>query len=319
MGPEPPTTIAFLDQVETLRELCDPADPASQCPGDDCLCVDDSLEIVFDGVDGTNSILTYSGFTPGTEIQMWQIANVVTEGIRGWSLGVTHDGTALDLVDVTFAPGPAADARRGGFTLLSTDNIQKCPANRPGCDSVSEPEFGYIEAVILNLKKAVTLEVDKRHMFSTATYSLKKDVGATGTRLQVVSTIGSNGGPPAQISFSVDSESRHPTRLLDGWIRRQDVTAPSFLRGNANGDLRVNIADAIWIIEELFRSGPQSTCQDAADANNDTVMDTVDAIYLINYQFAGGPAPPAPFSSCGLDPEGDEDGLGCAETQTICP
>ena len=310
--------LTFRERVQMERVLCDPTDPANNCPGEDCPCVDDTLEIVFDGVNGTNPVFTYSEFTPGMEIQMWQIGNIVTEGIQGWSLGVTHDGTALDLVNLTVAPGPAFEAYVGGFSALGSENIRKCPDANPRCNPVSEPAVGYFQAVILHLKKAVTLEVDKRHMFSTATYSLKKDVGATGTLLQLVSTIGITRSPPTEISFSVGGSSKRPVRLIDGWIRREDVVSRSFLRGNANGDIRVNIADAIWIVEELFRSGPKTTCQDAADANNDTWIDLVDASYLIRHQFVGGPSPPPPFPSCGLDPEGDEDGLGCAETQAIC-
>ena len=92
-----------------------------------------------------------------------------------------------------------------------------------------------------------------------------------------------------------------------------------FTRGNANGDGRVDLADGIWILNELFRNGPESTCDDAADANNDGMVQTDDSVYIINHQFiADSPPPPAPFPNCGLDPEGDDDGLGCAETQGAC-
>jgi hypothetical protein len=61
-------------------------------------------------------------------------------------------------------------------------------------------------------------------------------------------------------------------------MRVTGTALPIFRRGNANGDLSVNIADAIWILQEVFRSGPESTCQDAADANNDSPADFSDAI-----------------------------------------
>ena len=94
---------------------------------------------------------------------------------------------------------------------------------------------------------------------------------------------------------------------------------PEFRRGNANDDSKVNIADAIWILDALFNQGARPTCQDAADTNNDGLVVISDAVYLIQYQFLGGPPPPAPYPECGLDPEGDDDGLSCADAQVDCP
>ena len=98
-------------QEEVTRELCNPADPLNSCPpiDPDC-CVDDTLEIVFDSAESTNSIFTYDEFVAGMEIQTWQIGNIVSEGIEGWALSVAHDGDALDLIDVTYAGGPGEQA-----------------------------------------------------------------------------------------------------------------------------------------------------------------------------------------------------------------
>ena len=89
-----------------------------------------------------------------------------------------------------------------------------------------------------------------------------------------------------------------------------------FRRGNANDDGKVDIADAIWIINELFRGGPPTVCADAADANDDGVRDAADAVYLINYLFTAGPAPTSPFPDCGADPGADP--TTCMADQTGC-
>ena len=90
-----------------------------------------------------------------------------------------------------------------------------------------------------------------------------------------------------------------------------------FLRGDANDDAKVDIADGIWIISELFRDGPEGPCQSAADANADGAVDLADANYIFNHRFAGGPQPPAPFPECGLI-DLDADDLECPEGNSAC-
>jgi hypothetical protein len=89
-------------------------------------------------------------------------------------------------------------------------------------------------------------------------------------------------------------------------------------RGDSNGDSRVDIADPIWILNELFLGGPPSPCADAADANDDGLVNTTDGILLIDHVFVGSRAPPAPGpEACGPDPTGDA--LECAGGAAACP
>ena len=91
-----------------------------------------------------------------------------------------------------------------------------------------------------------------------------------------------------------------------------------FIRGDANGDGRIDIADAIWALSSLFVGGPPTACPDAADANDDSAVDVSDPIFLLGYQFLGSRAPSAPFPECGNDPDLAEDGLDCPEDQSAC-
>jgi hypothetical protein len=76
----------------------------------------------------------------------------------------------------------------------------------------------------------------------------------------------------------------------------------TFLRGDANGsDGAVNIADGIYILQNLFASGPAISCPDAADANDDESVNIADAIYLLQNLFASGPPIPTPHPACGVD------------------
>ena len=94
-----------------------------------------------------------------------------------------------------------------------------------------------------------------------------------------------------------------------------EIGVLEFLRGDANLDSLVDIADAISILGALFSGDPPPPCADAADMNDDGAVDLGDAISSLNYVFGSASAPPQPFPFCGLDPTPDT--LRCAET--ICP
>jgi hypothetical protein len=61
--------------------------------------------------------------------------------------------------------------------------------------------------------------------------------------------------------------------------------------GDANGDANVNVGDAVFLINYVFKSGPAPVPRCAGNANGDANVNVGDAVYLINYVFKGGPAP----------------------------
>lgn len=94
---------------------------------------------------------------------------------------------------------------------------------------------------------------------------------------------------------------------LPAFVRAED---PPFVRGNANGDRGIDIADAVFILTFNFRGGRAPPCLDAADANDDGRPDISDAIFLLNFLFGGSRRPPpAPYPNPGADPTPDS--LGC--------
>src|ERR1041384_4338386 len=75
---------------------------------------------------------------------------------------------------------------------------------------------------------------------------------------------------------------------------------PPFLRGDANGDGRGDLSDAIRTLLSLFQ-GESIDCAKAADSDDSGVLDVTDVIDLLGYLYQGGPAPPAPgVFACGL-------------------
>jgi predicted outer membrane repeat protein len=67
-----------------------------------------------------------------------------------------------------------------------------------------------------------------------------------------------------------------------------------YICGDANGDLTVDIADVVYLINYLFIDGPPPDPLGAGDANCDGTIDSADVVYLINYLFIGGPPPCCP-------------------------
>ena len=108
------------------------------------------------------------------------------------------------------------------------------------------------------------------------------------------------GSPPVANVVVVDGGSLQAL-FDDGSITLNAVVTVDFIRGDVNGDEKVNIADGIWIIYELFLNGPTSTCPISRDANGDGSVDTGDAVFVFNYRFLDGPAPSDPFPDCGQE------------------
>lgn len=64
-----------------------------------------------------------------------------------------------------------------------------------------------------------------------------------------------------------------------------------YLCGDGNDDAVVDIADAVYLINYIFRGGPAPNPLASGDGNCDSVVDIADAVYLISYIFRGGPQP----------------------------
>jgi hypothetical protein len=104
--------------------------------------------------------------------------------------------------------------------------------------------------------------------------------------------------------FGTEGDRGTPGADNDGVVVCGPASVP-FRRGDANGDGRSDISDAIAILKFLFTGGSLE-CGDAADVNDDGGHDITDPIALLNHLFLGGAAPPDPFADCGPDPTPDD-------------
>jgi hypothetical protein len=114
------------------------------------------------------------------------------------------------------------------------------------------------------------------------------------------------GSPPMRNLFtSLETRTLVPL-LIDGCVLVTEGGELPFLRGDANGDGEVDVADAIHTLAFLFAGGPGPVPgADAGDANDSGDIDVADPISLLAFLFADAPAPPYPFPRPGLDPTED--------------
>ncbi len=109
-----------------------------------------------------------------------------------------------------------------------------------------------------------------------------------------------------------------------GWINLDDATrfisvANPFVRGDANLDDALDIADALFVLGYLFQAGP-ADCLLALDYNDDETISISDATGVLCFLFCSGASPPPPsepYPDCGLDPT--PGALSCAVIVTGCP
>lgn len=107
-------------------------------------------------------------------------------------------------------------------------------------------------------------------------------------------TVGAISGTPnwkATYYFSIqvtDSDSPPNSDVRQFIV---EITDPQWMCGDADGDLIVNVTDAVFLINYIFAGGDMPDPLEAGDSNCDNLVNVTDVVYLINYIFTGGPAP----------------------------
>jgi hypothetical protein len=116
------------------------------------------------------------------------------------------------------------------------------------------------------------------------------------------------GDPPIELFFTpAGTVDKIRPFTVDGLVRI--VPGPLFIRGEVSGDGRVDMADAVRLLDALFRGGAAIDCDDAADANDDGFVNVSDPVYLLLFLFSGGESIPLPFPEPGID--ASDDALRC--------
>lgn len=125
----------------------------------------------------------------------------------------------------------------------------------------------------------------------------------------VETTIGfapSPGTPVVDNVFVIGNQSVQPL-TIDAVI--EVAVQNIFLRGDADGDIYLDLSDVINNL--VFMTGacpecPDPTCYKALDVNDNGIIDLADGIQLVNYLYTFGPPPAPPFPEPGPDPTPDD-------------
>ena len=116
-----------------------------------------------------------------------------------------------------------------------------------------------------------------------------QSVGSTGLQNSAIIGIGTpecrangwfnSGTPPGNTVGNGTAVQYHYNRV---------ITEQS---GDANSDGNTNVADVVYLINYIFKSGPAPANMKKADVNCDTHVNVADVVYLINFIFKSGPQP----------------------------
>jgi hypothetical protein len=114
--------------------------------------------------------------------------------------------------------------------------------------------------------------------------------------------------PHYQASISLGSDSVFYWRFRSysggGWTEFSHTFAvfiEGYNCGDANADLKINVSDAVYIINYVFVGGNPPQPLMSGDANCDDKINVSDAVYIINFVFVGGHPP------CDVDGDGIPD------------
>ena len=194
---------------------------------------------------------------------------------QGFSMGLTSDPALLEVTDVQVTLPFAPD-----FAEIGT----------------SDPT-GWTAGLVYSFTGAITAVLQSEEVIS-ASYQT-----AGGASPMVGSTTplawGDTVGTPPVANVVVVGGASLAAAFDDGVV--SFIEDPEFRRADTNADGLFNIADGIWLLNDLFQGGPttRTDCAAANDCNGDDAIDAADAIYVFMTALLDGPLPPAPFPDCG--------------------
>ena len=213
----------------------------------------------------TGSMLNFEFFYPS-----WDQGKTFGECFANWFSGVGADG--MEDWEICWFYG---------MTVNGDPTLVKSPFSLPRIMTESLPDAMYQEEYSYMLSASGGVPPYVWSMIGGyCPEDLKLDT-ATGELFGTATEVGH-----FSVQFKVE-DSADPTHS-DTITYALSV---NYICGDANGDDVANIADAVHIINYVFRSGPASIPAQASDANCSGDTDVGDVVYLINFAFRGGEPP----------------------------
>jgi hypothetical protein len=216
-------------------------------------------------------------------------------GAQSWSISVQHDPQVLEIVGATTSGTVVEQVTAQTSVFQITELVD----NKTGA--------GFLSAVILSIEKPFSLPPNGEARIARARYRVREGV-APGTTTGIAYRDGLQQSGVAIDNLVVFQAG--PTAPRTGLLPVR-VVAETFVRGDLNGDRRLNMADVVMLLVWLFADSSTPGCLEAADLNDDGRIDVADPVFLLGALYQGSRSPPPPFPLPGPDPT--PDALGCDE------
>ncbi len=202
----------------------------------------------------------------------------------------SHVGTAIDetltLPIRAWTDGPASNFAMG----LEYDELIVCELTIQGSDfdDMTQGQWDFVEQIAT----------------SSANFVLSSTAGPVpGLTGETLGYLVIARPPTAPGSWALDliaGQSFVDNNPVGNLVSGMSSWINHFLRGDANLDAVIDLADAETILNASVLGAPLS-CRDAADVNDDGVLDVSDVVTILQFLFSGSPPPPLPFPDPGED------------------
>ena len=297
-------------------------------PCDGPSCVDASLEIVFEN--GRSSVPFPK--VDRAEIPVEVVIESLVHGINGWSYGVVHDASAVSLIadSVTVEGTPMDVNHRESLVVPPHFSVQS-----------TTPEGNMFQAMVLSFLTPADLPINRRTVVLRATYRVEDPGQFPGPIRFADGEVRPDQSPAVALNFDVVGSAMVPRHIRHGLLGTnegkifcdngldddgdglvdcedpdciaQGACSPAFIRGDANGDSRVNVTDALLIVRQSIGRLPlRFDCEAASDADGDQSVNITDAVFVLSWLFRAGARIPEPFPNCGRGVPCVRSSPGCA-------
>ena len=265
---------ALPQDAERARLYCDPRNPDMNCPGEECICLDDTLEVTFYDV---GYVLSVGPWDVGSKVWVTVVSETRTPGIQGWSYGVRHDPRYLAVETVGMDGTDAEAAFNRGFEMTTADGVEECEdVSGTRCFSPG-PSGGWIQAVILSLSQAAELPIG-RNRLATASYKLAELPPRYGTLIEITGRLRRFVSPPIEINLTSAGASTEPSWLVDarisGWYGPPAELCSNDWDDDSDGLVDCDDTDCMAVRP---CPAPPEICGNGKDDDGDRVQDCRDA------------------------------------------
>jgi len=250
-----------------------------------------------------------TGVSPGSPVSIPVLCTTTQRNMQGFTLVLGYDPSRLYIEDVLYGQVAqmAADAN------LDTDTVDFWALHIDPDDPAQGPNL------ILGVIFEIGLPYGEAQLPAfPAPTSMVRVVGGVSPVLSVGDDVplffrqegvGVNGPrTPLFNGYTYnDPILGARTQLVQTIDPAITVSSEAFKRGDFNGDGGVGMRDALDCLLWGFVGGPESPCEDAADADDSgDLLPIAEALYVLLWQFSGGQTPPSPGpTTCGTDPTQD--------------